>query len=119
MSKSAKAKVDEQLATESHPLRVQKIQTIHAAMEVQVYGTEKVTRSKCCQFQVRLNRARQAATEWSEADRQMAIERLEREIHQMTPGKPKLFNKLFQHHKRQLLQEFGTKATGPRRILAK
>jgi hypothetical protein len=37
---------------------------------------------------------------------------LEREIHQVTPAKPKLFDKLFQHHERQLLQEVGTKATG-------
>jgi len=44
---------------------------------------------------------------------------LEREIHQMTPVRRKLFNKLFQHHKRQLLQEVGTKATGPRSIFAK
>jgi len=46
MSKSAKAKVDEQLATESHQLREQKIHKICAAMEVQVYGAEKVTTSK-------------------------------------------------------------------------
>jgi len=37
----------------------------------------------------------------------------------MTPGKRKLFDKLFQHHERQLLQEVGTKATGPRSILGK
>jgi len=68
---------------------------------------------------VRLDRARQAATIWSDADRQRAIERLEREIHQVTPAKRKLFNKLFQHHERQLLQEVGTKATGPRSIFVK
>jgi len=44
---------------------------------------------------------------------------LECEIHQVTPAKRKLFYKLFQHHKRQLLQEVGTKATGPRSIFAK
>jgi len=44
---------------------------------------------------------------------------LEREIHQVTPAKRKHFNKLFQHHERQLLQEVGTKATGPRSIIAK
>jgi len=119
MLKSAKAKVDEQLATESHQLREQMIHTIRAAMEVQVYRAEKVTTSKRRQFQVRLNRAQQAATKWSEADRQRAIERLEREIHQMTPVKRKLFDKLFQHHEQQLLQEVGTKATGPRSIFAK
>jgi len=44
---------------------------------------------------------------------------LEREIHQLTPSKHKLFDKLFQCHKRQLLQEVGTKATGPRSKFAK
>jgi len=68
---------------------------------------------------VRLNRAKQAATIWSDADRQRAIERLEREIHQVTPAKHKLFDKLFQHHERQPLQEVGTKAPGPRSIFAK
>jgi len=119
MSKSVQAKVDEQLATESHQLHERKIDKICAAMEVQVYGAENVTTSKRRQSQVRLNRARQAATEWSEADRRRAIERFERDIHQMTPVKCKLFDKLFQHHERQLLQEVGTKATGPRSIFAK
>jgi len=63
--------------------------------------------------------ARQAATKWSEADRDRVIKRLEREIHQMTPVKRKLFDKLFQHHERQLFQEVGTKATGPRSTFAK
>ena len=66
-----------------------------------------------------LTSARQAATKWSEADRNRAIERLEREVHQMTPVKRKLFDKLFQHHERQPSQEVGTKATGPRSTLAK
>jgi len=88
-------------------------------MEVQVYGAEKVTTSKRRQFQVSLNRARHASTKWSEADRQRAIKQLEREIHQMTTVKRKLFDKLFQHHERQLLQEVGTKAIGPRSIFAK
>jgi len=61
MSKSAKAKVDEQLATESHQLREQKIHSIHAALEVQVYGAEKVTTSKRRQFKVHLNTAQQVA----------------------------------------------------------
>jgi hypothetical protein len=38
---------------------------------------------------------------------------------QVTPAQLKLFNKLFQHHERQLLQEVRTKAPGPRSILAK
>jgi hypothetical protein len=37
----------------------------------------------------------------------------------MTPVKHKLLDKLFQHHERQLLQEFGTKATSPRSTFAK
>jgi hypothetical protein len=44
---------------------------------------------------------------------------LAREIHQMTPVKRKLLDKLFQHHERQLFQEFGTKATGARSTFAK
>jgi len=68
---------------------------------------------------VRLNRARQAATTWSDADRQKAIERLEREIYQVKPAKRKLFNKLFERHERQLLREVGTKATAPRSKFAK
>jgi len=55
MLKSAKAKVDQQLAMESHQLREQKIHRIRAAMEVQVYGAEMITTSKQRQFQVHLN----------------------------------------------------------------
>jgi len=62
MSKPVKAKGNEQLATKSHQLREQKIHKIRAAMEVQVYGAEKVTTSKPRQFQVRLKRARQVTT---------------------------------------------------------
>jgi len=36
----------------------------------------------------------------------------------VTPAKRKDFDKLSQHHERQLLQEVGTKATGPRSIFA-
>jgi len=119
MPKSAKAQVDELLARDSHQWREQKIHQIHCAMQVQVYGAEKVTIMKRRQFQVRLNRARQAATTWSDADWQSAKERMEREIHQVTPVKFKLFNKLFQNHTQQLLQEVGTKATGPRSTFTK
>ena len=68
---------------------------------------------------MRLKCALHAATKWSEADRDRAIERLEHEIHQMTPLKRKLFDKLFQHHERQLFEEVGTKAAGPRSTFAK
>jgi len=44
---------------------------------------------------------------------------LEREIHQVTPAKCKLFDKLFQCQERELLQEVGTKAIGPRSKFAK
>jgi len=56
---------------------------------------------------------------WSDADRQKAIEWLEREIHQVTPAERKLFDKLFERHERQLLQEVRTKATGLRCKFAK
>jgi len=68
---------------------------------------------------VRLNRARRAATIWSDADRQTAIERLECGIHQVTPAQHKLYDELFQHHERRLLEEVRTKAAGPRSIFAK
>jgi hypothetical protein len=35
----------------------------------------------------------------------------------VTPAKCKFFNKLFERHERQLLQEVRTKATSPRRII--
>jgi uncharacterized protein YabE (DUF348 family) len=98
MSKSTKAKVDELLAREFHHLREQKLHKICAAQEVQLHGAENVTTSKRRQFEVRLNTTRHAATIWSDADRQRAIERLEREIHQVPPVKRKLSDKSFQHH---------------------
>jgi len=56
MSKSAKAKEDEQFTRESHQLRELKIHKICAAMEVQVYRAEMVTVPKQRQFQMRQNR---------------------------------------------------------------
>jgi len=73
MSKSAKAKVDEQLERQSLQLCVQTIDIICTAMEILVYGAEKVSTTKHRQFQVHLNKAQQAATKWSDADRQKAI----------------------------------------------
>jgi hypothetical protein len=119
MSKSVQAKVEEQLAREPHHLRDQKIRKIRAAMEVQLYVSEKVTTSKRRQFQVCLNNARHAATTWSDSGRPRAIEQLEREIHQVTPAKHKLFDKLFQLREQQQLQEVETKATGLRSIFGK
>jgi hypothetical protein len=119
MPKSEKAKVDDLLANESHHLHEQKIHEIRATMEAVVYGAQKVSTTKRRQFQVRLNRARQVATTWSDADRQKAIERLEREIHLVTLAKRKLFDKFFERHEQQLLQKIRTKATGPRSKFAK
>ena len=42
MSKSAKAKVDELFARESHHLREQNIHKIRAVKEVQLYGAERL-----------------------------------------------------------------------------
>jgi hypothetical protein len=62
MSMSAKANVGDLLANESHHLREQKIHKIRAVMVAVVYGAEIVFTTERRQFQVRLNRARQAAT---------------------------------------------------------
>jgi len=77
-------------------------------MEALKYGAEQVSTTNRTQFLVRLNRARQAATTWSDADGQKAIEWLYSDIYQVRPVKPKLFDKLFQHHDQQLLHEVGT-----------
>jgi len=57
MWKSAKAKVDDLLAMESHQLREQKIHKICATMEAVVYGAENVFTTKRRILQVPLNRA--------------------------------------------------------------
>jgi len=114
VSKSAKAKVDERLARESHQLREQIIHKIRAAMDSQLYGAEQVTTSKWRQFRLPLNGAWQGATIWLDADRQRAIEQLERGIDHVTPAKRKLLDKSFEHHEQHLLQEVRTKATSPR-----
>jgi len=67
ISKSAKAKVNKQLESKCHQLSEQTIHTICAAKEIQVYGTEKVTTNTQRQFQVHMNRVRQAATNWADA----------------------------------------------------
>jgi hypothetical protein len=94
MSKSAEAKVDDLLARESHLLREQKIHNIRAAMEALVYGAEKMSTTKCRQFQVLLTRDQQVATTWSDADGQKVMKRLELKIHPVTSSKPKVFDKL-------------------------
>jgi hypothetical protein len=50
MSKSAKAKLDNLLATESPQLCEQNIHKIPSAMEALVYGAEKVSTTKCGNF---------------------------------------------------------------------
>jgi len=72
MSNSAIAKVDDLLAQESHQLCEQKIPKIRAAMVAIVDRAEKVSSTKRRQFQVHLERARQVATTWSDADHQKA-----------------------------------------------
>jgi len=119
VSKSVKAKVHHLFVKKSYQLRELKIHKIYAAMEALVYGAEKVSWTKHWQFQVCLNTAQQAATTWSDADRQKAIERLERENHQRTTAKHMVFDQLFQHHESQLMREVATKANGPRSIFAK
>jgi hypothetical protein len=94
------------------------IHNICAAMEVFLYRAEKVTTLKWKQFQVHLKSAWQAATKLSEADNDRAIERLECNMHPMTPAKWKLFDILFQHHDRQPFPEVRTKVTVPWNTLA-
>jgi len=89
MLKSMKAKVNDRLAMESHQLCVQNIHKISAAMEALVYGAKTVSTTQRRQCQVSLNRARQVSTTWSDADCPKAIERMEQEIHQVIPVKPK------------------------------
>jgi len=114
MSNSAKATVHDLLPRESQQLCEQQIHKICAAMEVPVYGAENISTAKHRQIKVHLIRARQAATTWSEVDRQKVIERLEHKIHQTTPAKCMLLHKLFQRHDRQYLLEVGTKSTTPK-----
>jgi len=116
LSNSATAQVDDLLTMVSQQLHERKSPRIRAALEALVYWAEKVSSTKRKQFQVGLNRAWQEVTSWSAADYQQVRERLESEIHQVTPAKRKPFDKLFQHLERPLLQEVGTKATGPRSI---
>jgi hypothetical protein len=73
MLKSVKTTVHDVSATESHQLREQKMHKIWASMEALVYGAEMVSTTKRRQCQLRLNRARQAATTWSDAYCQKAI----------------------------------------------
>jgi hypothetical protein len=98
MMKSAKTKVDDLLAKEFHLLSEQNIHKIRATMEALVNGAEKVFPTKLRQFQVRLNRARQASTFVLDADCQKAIERWDRKMHQVTLATRKLFHKLLQNH---------------------
>jgi GTP-binding protein EngB required for normal cell division len=95
--KSEKDNVNEQLATESHQLQQHKIDTIQATMQVLVYKADKVATSKCRQFQVHLNRAQQAATNWSEVDHTSNIAQFQCEIHQIIAWIHELFDILMHH----------------------
>ena len=103
MLKSGKAIVEKQLTREPDQLRQQNIHQMHTSMEVPVYGPEKFTPTKRREFQVHQNRAHLTATKWSDADCQSGNERLEHDIHQVTPDKCTLFDKLFQHCVQQKL----------------
>jgi len=116
LPKCAKAEVHVVWATDSHQLCEQKIHKIRAAIAALVYVAEKVSTTKHRQFKVYLNRAWHAATIWSDSEYQKAIERLERQVHQVTHVKCKVFNKWFPHHDQQLLKEVRTNAPGPRHI---
>jgi len=98
MTKSGKAKVDEQLAWESYLLWEQNIHKIWVAFEVQVYGAEKVTTTKWRQFQLYSNKAQKLATKWSDADWRTAKVWLGCEIYLVTPVKYMLFDKLYKHY---------------------
>jgi len=74
MLKSANTEGYDLFAIESHQLCEQRIHKIHLGKEAIVYGVEMVSPTQHSQFQVCLNRAWQAATTWSDADRQKAIE---------------------------------------------
>jgi hypothetical protein len=119
MWKSVFARVDYQLATKYHQLREQQIPRILAAKEALVDWAETVSTTKHRQYRVHLNRAQHAATTWSDAERRMAIEHLEHEIHPVIYVKCKHFSKLFQHHEQQPIQEVGTKGIGSQSLSAK
>jgi hypothetical protein len=93
MLECVKGNVDDLLARESHQLCKQKIHNIRAAMEALVYAAEKFSTIKLTQFHMRLNSTQQVATKWSDADHQKTIEQLDREIHQMSSAKHKVFDK--------------------------
>jgi hypothetical protein len=89
------------------------IDNIGAAMEALVYGAEKVSTTKHSRCQMRLDTAQNAVTTWPDDDCQKAIGLLDHEIPQVTPVQCKLFDKLFQRHACQLLQNVRTRPTRP------
>jgi hypothetical protein len=84
-------------AHESHRIRKQMIHKVRAAMQISVYGAEKVSTRKHTQFRVHLQRGQSSSTTWSNADLQKEIWQLECEIHPVT-AKWKDHDKLFQCH---------------------
>lgn len=119
MSKSANAIVHYPFGRESHLIQEHSIHKSCAEMKAFVYEAGKVPATKHRQFQMRLTTALQVATTVSDDDQQIAIERLEREIHQVTHVKPSSFDKLLQNHKSQLLLKARTYVIGPGIIVAK
>jgi len=91
--------VNKVVASESNRLLEEMIHIICAAVEFYVYGAAKVTTTNRKQFQVHLNRTRQAPTILLNANGQSAKRQWVCKIYQVTPVKCKHFDKLFQHHK--------------------
>jgi len=88
-------------------------------MEVQLYGAEKVSTSQWRQFQVRLNRAWQATTEGQRLmGRGQSSDWSAKSIWWHLSNASFLI-KYSNITRWQILQEVGTKATGPRSIFAK
>jgi len=97
----------------------QNIDQIGTALDILVYGAEIVPTTTQWQFQVRVNKARQLAIQWSDGDWQKAKEQLECKIHQVTPVKHKPCDKSFQNLERQLFHQVVTKASSPRSMFGK
>ena len=102
MSNSANSNVNEQFARESCQLWAQNIHNIHTSSKVEVCGDAHITTTKWAKFQACLNWAQQAATKWSDADRQSAKAELVGEAHQLITVKRTLLYKSFVYSEQQL-----------------
>jgi hypothetical protein len=89
MSKTAEAKVMNELKRESVRIREQKIVKIRVAVEAEVYGAHKINAAKCKQFQAHLDH-----TEIDDRD-SITTDNLEREIYGITAAQQHLFKRTF------------------------